>query len=316
MIISRRIIRIKVLQSIYSHLISGRSLQASENELWKSIKRSYDQFFYLLDLLIALLKQEEENIEIAGNKQIPTYEDLHPNTKFIDNKVINQLANNKQIRTYKQKHKIHWTEAKDFIKNILDQLKTSDVYHAYMNDPEQTYQKDKQFVISVLSEIIGETDSVYEQLEDMDILWNPETEYTVNIIIGAIKKLNASHDENHELLNLKEDPDDAEFAKHLFRKSIINQEIYDDLISKYIENWEIERIAFIDRIVLHMALNEVVECPLIPVKVSFDEYLDIVKLYSTKNSNNFVNGVLDKSVKELRENNKVNKQGRGLIGEV
>ncbi|MFW6224642.1 MAG: transcription antitermination factor NusB [Bacteroidota bacterium] len=316
MIISRRVLRIKVLQAIYSHFISKRPVHSSEKELWLSIEKTYDQFFYLIDLLIEIYKYKTHFIQVSKEKNFPTPEDLNPNTRFIENQVIHKIEENTQYKRYKQNKKISWVEYKDFIRKISLNIKEFDEYKEYMQAPQTNFNLDKKIIMSIYSCVIAESDDLYQVLEDMNIYWNAEIEYTIEIIVNCIKKMKKEHSPEKMIIDLSEKQEERDYIKHLFRKTVMNHTEYDDIIAKFTTNWDIKRIAIIDKYVLYMGITEILECPDIPVKVTFNEYIDIIKLFSTPKSKIFVNGVLDKIIKQFNDKKKIVKTGRGLIGEL
>ncbi len=316
MIISRRVLRIKILQAIYSHFLSKRPVHSSENELWLSIEKTYDLFFYLIDLLIEICKYETYLIQVAKEKKLPTSQDLNPNTRFIENQTIRKIEENVQYKKYKQNKKINWIDYRDLIKKISSNIKELDAYKEYMQASETSFNRDKKIIMSIYSDVIAETDELYEVLEDMNIFWNAEIEYIIELIGNCVKKIKKEQSPEKMLVDLSESQEERDYIKHLFRKTVLNHTEYDDIINDFTTNWDIKRIATIDKYVLYMGITEILECPTIPVKVTFNEYIDVIKLYSTPKSKVFVNGVLDKIIKKFNDEKKISKTGRGLIGEI
>lgn len=315
--ISRRLLRIKILQICYAHFKSnGQSINQAEKELFFSIKKSYDLYHYLFLLIIDIVKFAQTRIELSSRKLVPTYDDLHPNTKFVDNKVVKQLENNIFLKKYLNENKLSWVNYPELIKNLFLEIKDSDIYQKYMSSGQSSYKEDKKFIVDLLSKLIILYDPLHQNLEEQSIYWNDDLEFVTSMVIKTINGFKASDNETQNLMPLYKNDDDREFVKRLFRKSIINQADYQDLIADYIKNWDIERVAFIDIVVMTMAISELIEFNEIPVKVTLDEYIEIAKFYSTQKSNVFINGVLDKIVSHLKKEGKIEKIGRGLIGEV
>ncbi len=314
--ISRRILRIKILQIIYAYYKSpGSQINKSEKELFFSIQKTYDLYHYLLLLIVNIADYALSRIEIAKSKKIPSYEDLHPNTKFIDNKIINQIRDNNQLNEYLKNNKLSWVNYPELIRNLYNRIKNASHYEEYMNEQKKTYEEDKKFVIKIFTSDIAYFENLYQSLEEQSIYWNDEVEFIISIIIKTIKGFSENKGANAELLPLYKNEEDIDYVKNLFRKTILNKEEYRALIEKYAQNWEVERIAFLDILILQMAIAEVTEFASIPVKVTFNEYLEIAKYYSTNKSSVFINGLLDKIITHLKETNKIKKSGRGLIGE-
>lgn len=310
--LSRRILRIKILQSLYSHFASGRSVIDSEKELFFSINKSFDLFFYLLQAIIDIRFFAEQKIEAARMKKIPSKEDLHPNTRFIDCKLLQQIQNNKIYVNYLKNKNISWANYPEIIKGLLAKTEKFSVYREFMEKDKPGYDDEKHLIGKILTDIIASNELVMQHLEEQSIFWNVEIEFVVSILLKSIKKYVESAGEEYELISVVQNSEDMDFVSHLFRKTISAYDNNLKLIEKYTKNWDVDRIAFIDTLVLQMAITELVEFPFIPKKVSFNEYIDIAKIFSTKNSGQFVNGVLDKIVEFLISENKIVKQGRGL----
>ncbi len=314
--ISRRIIRTKILQVLYAHYTStDKSLNNTEKELFFCIRKSYDLYHYLLALIIEIADYAEQRIEIRRNKHQPTHEDLHPNTKFISNQVIQQLRQNRQLNAYLNQTKLSWVNHPELIKELYQFLTESDFYKAYMADSNQSFLDDRKFVDKVFNDIILLTEDVHEVLEEQSIYWNDDVEFVVTMISKTLKKFHPHSDSDQNLMPMFKDEDDREFAKDLLRKSIINHDELRQLIKEHSSNWDLDRIAFMDILIMQLSIAEFLYFPSIPTKVSMNEYIEISKFYSTEKSRNFINGILDKTLKDLKKTNKVNKTGRGLIGE-
>jgi len=315
--ISRRLLRIKILQICYAYLKSqGQSLNQAEKELFFSIQKSYDLYHYLLLLIIDIVKYGRSRIDLATQKHVPTFEDLNPNTKFVDNQLVHQLEENLQLNKYLNANKLSWVNYPELIKNLYLEIKESDIYQKYMNAEQRSYKDDKKLIIDLFSKIIIIHEPLHQNLEEQSIYWNDDTEIVTGMIIKTLKGFKASSDETEQLMPLFKNEEDKDFAKQLFRKTILKHSEYQQLIADYIKNWDIERVAFTDIVVMVLAISELVEFKEIPVKVTLDEYIEIAKFYSTQKSNKFINGVLDKVVADLKTEGKIKKIGRGLIGEI
>jgi len=314
--ITRRLLRIKILQIVFSYFYSeGKTLEQSEKELFFSINKFYDLYHQLLRLVIDLKKFAEYRIDIAASKIAPSYEDLHPNKKFVNNQVIKQLEHNEVLNRYLTAKKIGWSNEQDFIKKLYNQLIQTDLYQDYMNAEENSYQKDKEFVSRFYTEVLPEFEPLFQILEEQSIYWNDEIELVISYILKTLDSFEEDRPEGNELFPLFRKQEDREFSKTLLRKTILTFDDYDDLIKEHSKNWELERIAFMDIIIMKMAITEMLEFSSIPTKVSLDEYIEIAKFYSTEKSHVFINGILDKIIEQLRNENRIQKQGRGLIGE-
>jgi N utilization substance protein B len=314
--ITRRLLRIKILQIVFSYYYSGgKTLDKSEKELFFSINKFYDLYHQLLRLIVEVKRYAEYRIDVAASKKAPTYEDLNPNRKFVENRIIKQIEHNEALNRYLTTKKIGWANDQDFIKKLYNHLIDSDVYQDYMKSEKNSYKEDKTFVNRIYTDILPEFDMLFQLLEEQSIYWNDEVELVISYIIQTLDSFEEEDPADKELLPLFRKEEDREFAKELLRKTILTFDEYNDLIKEHSKNWDLERIAFMDIVIMKMAITEMVYFPSIPTKVSLDEYIEISKYYSTEKSNIFINGVLDKVIEQLRKENKIQKQGRGLIGE-
>lgn len=314
--ISRRILRIKILQLLYAYFQSeDNTINKFEKELSFSIQKTYDLYHYLLVLITDIADYANSRIEIALQKKIPTREDLNPNTKFVDNLIIKQLKANKQLNQYLNTSRLSWVNSPELIKKLHNRIRMTPYFKEYMEDASRNYEQDKKLIIDIYANEIINTESIYQTLEEQSIYWNDEVEFVISMIAKTLKGFKESDGENAPLLQLFKNEDDQEYAIDLFRKSILNKEEFGKLVESYTENWDVDRIAFIDLLIMVMAITEAVSFPSIPTRVTINEYLEIAKFYSTEKSSVFINGLLDKIFKFLKDKKRIVKTGRGLIGE-
>lgn len=315
--ISRRLIRTKVLQILYAYYTStDKSLNNAEKELFFCIRKSYDLYHYLMALVVELADYAEQRIEIRKNKHQPTHEDLHPNTKFISNQVIMQLRENRQLNAYLNQQKLNWANNQGLVKELYLFLIESDFYKEYMADSNRSFMDDRKFVDKIFNQIILLAEDLYEVLEEQSIYWNDDVEFTVSMISKTLKKFTPHSGSDQNLMPMFKDEEDRDFAKSLLRKAVINHDELRELIKVHSRNWDLDRIAFMDILIMQLATTEFLWFPSIPTKVSLNEYIELSKFYSTEKSRNFINGILDKTLKDLKKSGKISKEGRGLIGEV
>jgi len=314
--ISRRQLRIKALQSLYAYYTTGREdMRRSEKELHFNIEKSFELYHYLLLLMIDLILYAESRIEIARNKRIPTHEDLHPNTRFIDNQLVGQLRNNEHLLRFVEQHKLNWVNHPELIKEVYTRLIESDEYEAYMNADEHGYAEDKRLVTFIYTHIIFSSERLDSIMEEQSIYWNDDLEFITSMIVKTFKKFKEEDGPDKQLMDLYKNKEDKDYVVNLYRQTILHREEYVEYIKQNTRNWDLERIAFMDILIMQIALAELVAFPSIPTKVTLNEYLEISKFYSTSKSSVFINGVLDKVVMQLKEEKKIIKRGRGLIGE-
>lgn len=311
--INRRHIRVKVMQSVYAMFTSkADDLIKEEKFLKHSIQKLLDLYVLQLQVLVEVQKLAKQKLEISKKKHLATKEDLNPNTRFIDNQAILNIANSASINDYIEKHKLtNWHLDDEYIKIVWEQLEQSDLYRFYMNSSETSFKEDKNFVSDFFKEIIAPNDKLAEYYEDQLISWLDDIPFVNTWVVRTLSK--AKQNKAIELGKLYKDEDDENYVLDLFRKVMLNHTKYDEDISSKTPNWEADRIADIDMILIKMAICEFLNFPSIPVRVTINEYIEISKDYSTNKSGYFINGVLDKLSKEYSENNSLNKIGRGLL---
>ncbi len=314
--ISRRLLRIKILQALYAHYKSeGKTINQSEKDLFFSIEKAYDLYHLLHLLIIDIRNAAIEKIELAKHKQIPVHDDLYPNIRFIENKLILQFQENYRLHKYIKIRKLSWINYPGLVKNLLRLLEGSEEYIIYMEAESSDYEADKKIIIDFLAYYVADYDDLHQAIEEQSIFWNDDIEFIASMLIKTIKKYRSNNKYNGPLFELYKTAEDKKFVKNLFRKSVLKETDYRNLIDKYTINWDIDRIAFMDILVMQLAISEMIWFAEIPVKVSLNEYLEIAKFYCTERSSNFINGILDKIVHDLRRDKVIIKKGKGLIGD-
>jgi len=314
--LSRRLLRIKALICLYAYnLRDDGDLARAENELMFSINKSYELYFYLLLLILELADVALEKINFGLRKKIPTFEDLNPNRRFVDNRLIAQLRSNNALKKYQESKKISWNINPDLPKILYNQMVKWDTYIKYMTNEKAGYSEDKKFIIKLVTEFFTSSEELLNTFEEQSIYWNDDIDYISIMVEKTLKKFKVNSGAEVPLMPLFKNEEDEHFVKHLFRKAILRTGQNIELIDRNTTNWEVERIALMDRLVMQLAITEIIEFEEIPVKVTLNEYIEIAKQYCTSKSSNFVNGILDKIVKEMREKGLFHKSGRGLLGE-
>jgi transcription antitermination protein NusB len=304
------------MQSLYAfHSSPDQSINLAEKELFFSINKSYDLYHLLLQLLVEIRNYALNRIDSNRNKMILTNEDLNPNFKFISNDVLVKLSENEALQKYLDKTKISWVNYPELIRKIYNELVATEEYSRYMANNTRYNSEDRELIEFLLFDIIANSDDLCQILEEQSIYWNDDLEFVLSMIIKTIKRMKSPVDNSSALLPLFKDEEDMEFTKTLFRKAILNSAEHREIIKKHLRNWDLERVAFIDVLIMELALTEFIYFPSIPSKVSLNEYIDLAKYYSTEKSRTFINGILDKILKSLKDEGKIIKTGRGLIGE-
>ena len=311
--ISRRMLRIKVLKALYAHMKSDAdSLMASEKMLVTSIDKTYDLYFLMLSLIVEMAHYAEQRQEMAKKKQLPTYEDLNPNRKFVDNAVVRLIAQSDSVNDYLAARKLSWAQYPELIKTLFAQLEQSDYYKKYMTSQEHSFREDLALVTEFYTRELEESEVLENAIDEMPILWNDDLGFALIMVTRTLSNMRPSHVDVKVLPKFKS-IEDLDFARELFAKTAVNFATYQEEIEKYTRYWDVERIAFMDNLIMAAAMAELITFPSIPVKVTLVEYIEIAKFYSTQGSSTFINGILDKIVASLNEQGKINKSGRGLI---
>jgi N utilization substance protein B len=314
--ISRRLLRIKALMALYAfNRREDENLATAEKELLFSIGKTYDLYHYLLLLILEISDIASEKIDQARQKMMPSPEDLNPKRQFIENKVISQIRNNLSFNKYLTTSKLSWVNNSHIPRLMYSKMISWEEYIEYMKLENANYMADKKFVIKLVTELFLNSEDLQVSLEEQSIYWNDDMEYISAMLEKTLKKFKADSGDKNPLMPLYKNADDEEFVRILFRKAILHSAKCSELIDKNTTNWEVERIALMDILVMQLAITEILEFPEIPVKVTLNEYIEIAKYYCTSKSGTFVNGILDNVVKEIRENGLMNKAGRGLVGE-
>jgi N utilization substance protein B len=304
--INRIIIRIKVLQIVYAYYQKGsKDLKSAENELLFSLQKSYDLYHYLLLLIPLLTDAEQKRIDLGKNKHLPTALELNPNRRLADNRLAEQMRINEQLQKFSNEKGTLWNDTDAwFIRNLLTKILQSEVYTEYMESPD-SYEADKEFWRKTFKNIVIEADELKDVLEEQSIYWDDDLDVVGTFALKTIKRFEAGKGEELELLPMFKDLEDKEFAMKLLHSSILEEEENNERINRQIKNWEIERIAQIDLYIMQIALAELKNFPSIPVSVTLNEYIDLARYYSTPKSPNFINGILDAIVKELKSEGKL-----------
>lgn len=313
--VNRRHIRVKVMQSIYAmHQNGSDNLEKEEKFLFYSIDAIQDLYLIMLSSLIEICKKETDFLLKSSQKHLATREERKPNEKFIKNAIFQILAENNSLSIALETRKIdNWTLNDDYILLLLNDIKQSKLYAKYMSNAVNSFEEDKEFIVNLFQDVIVPNDKLYDYLEDNKLTWIDDIPVVNTEIIKQLKAIKPVEEGNLRIPKVFKDNEDRDFVQNLFRKTVLNES---ELAKEYLDktpNWDSERIAEIDNIILKMAICELLKFPSIPVKVTINEYLELAKEYSTPKSSIFINGILDNLVKELQNNNRIQKVGRGLM---
>ncbi|MBQ5873437.1 MAG: transcription antitermination factor NusB [Bacteroidales bacterium] len=308
--LSRHFLRVKVLQSLYAYIVTeNSSLDIAEKELDKSISETYDLEVYLFSSLLEMRDIAENQIEDAKGKFFPTEEEKNPNMRFVNNELLRQLSENTELTKAIEKLKINWSDQRDLLKRILNKFKASNSYKDYMSKEEITYDDDKKAVIQLLKNYLLKNENFLDYLAELKLYWESDFQYVGLSFLKFLKEFKQSDSASKSITKSFgfDEKEIRDFALDLFRKCIGHYDEFDSMFDKHIENWDKERIAFMDTLIIKMGLVELVYCPEIPVRVTLNEYIEMAKEFSTERSNLFVNGLLDRFLIDLRAAGKIRK---------
>ncbi len=313
--LNRRHIRIKVMQTLYA-FDGGESddFKKDERFLLQSLDHMYDLHLLMLSLLIEVQKRAEDYQDKSQRKILATQEEKNPNKKFINNQVLQILREDRALQIEIENRKMdYWYLDFEYVDIIFKSILESTLYKDYMTNTVSDFKEDKHFIMDVFSEIIAPNEKLYDYIEDKKLTWLDDLPVVNTGILKLLRKSKKENKANYFTPKLFKDTEDKEFATTLFKKSVLNKSKFNQEVAAKTTNWDADRIASLDAILLQMAICEFQKFPSIPVKVTINEYIDIAKEYSTPKSSFFINGILDKIVKEYKENGELNKIGRGLM---
>jgi len=318
--LSRRHIRIKVLQALYAYnQTDSKNLITGEKQLLKHFEKVYDLFIYQLSLLVEIRAFAEERMDEAKKKYYPTKEELNPVEKFIRNPFLMQLAENKELEKKTDALHINWKFEKELVRKLYNQIRETETYNNYLTDTESSYKADKLVIEKLFDEVIIPNETLHYYFEEINLNWTDDYFLVAQLVLMTISSYKGSWSENRALPTLFKDELDVDggqdliFARELFKKTIYFSDEFLEIIKPKIVNWEIDRVALMDLLILKMALVELTEMDSIPVKVTMNEYIEISKYFSTPKSKIFINGILDNLILELKSSGRIKKVGRGLI---
>lgn len=315
MMLNRRHIRVKVMQTMYAFK-GGESDDFSKDQkfLLFSIDNMYNLYLLLISLLIEVKKRAESDLQKKQNKHLATKEDKNPNRKFVNNQLLNLLFENVELKALLEAHKItNWELDEEYVDVVFKAIISSDLYKDYMKTRTSDFREDKEFIVDVYKEIIAPNDKLYEYIEDKHLTWLDDLPTVNTTILKLLRKTKTTAPYSYFTPKLYKDTEDKQFAVDLFKKTLLNKTAINEEIELKTQNWDADRIANVDYVLLQMAICELKNFPLIPVKVTINEYLEISKEYSTPKSSIFINGILDKLVKEYEASGELKKIGRGLL---
>ena len=314
--LNREIIRLKVVQIVYAFyqntgndaVINREAvIREAEKELFESLEHAYDLYQYLMWLMVEINKIAVRAVETAQSR----FERIHvgepPSRKFINNRFINQLEGNKQLVAFCETKSMNWANEEEFVRSLYKRLIETDYYREYMESEESSYADDRELWRKIYKNLICNNEDLESLLEEKSLYWNDDKFIVDTFVLKTINRFDAENGDEQDLLPMFKDQEDRDFAHRLFVNSLLNEEYYRGLVSENTKNWEFNRIALMDLVIMQIALAEIMTFPAIPLNVSLNEYVDIAKIYSTPRSGSYVNGLLDAISKKLIAEKKISK---------
>ena len=308
--INRELIRLKVVQQVYVYYMNcDRKLDTAEKDLFASLSKSYDLYLYMFGLMLELNRIAERSYATALSRHQRLKEGDAPSTRFIDNKFIAQLESNEQLRDFIDNQKKTWANEEDYVRRLFQRITESDIYAEWMSRTEPTtYDDDRNLWRQLYQKVIAEDEELDTILEEESLYWNDDRFIVDTFVLKTIKRFEPIAGAHHPLLPEYRDDDDREFARRLLRATVLGCDTYRQLIQQSLRNWDLERLAFMDLLVMQTALAEIVTFPQIPVSVSINEYVEIAKMYSTPKSGGYVNGMLDSICRRMIDEGRLRKE--------
>lgn len=304
--INRELIRTKIVQLTYAYYQNGnQNIENAEKELLFSLDKAYDLYHYLLDLMVAVTRVAKQRMEVA-DARYERGEAEKPNKRFVNNKFIAQLEENATLNEWREHQRQTWDDDINTVRNILNAIEQSEIFNEYMAaEEETTYEQDRDLWRKLYKTFITDNSEIDALLEDKSLYWNDDKEVIDTFVIKTIKRFEEANGANQELLPEFKDPEDRDFAVRLFRTAIINAEQYQRYMTSSSRNWDFSRLAYMDVVIMQIAIAEMLTFPAIPVSVSINEYVDLAKIYSTSKSWRYINGMLDSIARYLSESGKM-----------
>ena len=297
--INREIIRIKIVQLTYAYYQNGnKNIDSAEKELFFSLSKAYDLYNYLLALMVAVTKEARKHGEVAQAKARREGTE-EPSTKFIYNKFALQLEENKMLNEFMESQKKTWDDEAEFVRKLYLQITESNIYKEYMASGDDSYAADRELWRKIYRTLIQENEALDDVLEEQSLYWNDDKEVVDTFVLKTIKRFDEKNGPKQELLPEYNSDDDRDYARKLFRATILNADEYQRFMSEASRNWDFGRLAYMDVVIMQIAIAEIMTFPTIPISVSINEYVEMSKLYSTPRSGGYINGMLDTIARHL-----------------
>ena len=311
--INRELIRIKLVQVLYSYLQKGsHNPDACEKELLLSLDKAYDLYNYMLLLMVEVSRMSVRMLEMRQARSKKLKDGIKWNRKFIDNRFIIQLESNRQLRDYCSEQALSWADQEEYVRSLYNKIEESEYYQQYMASETSSYEEDREIWRLIYRHIICNNDELADLLEDINVYWNDDKAIIDTFVLKTINRFTENSTASQPLMPEFKTDADRDFATKLLHRAIMGQEYFNNLVGETTRKWDFKRIALMDRIILQLGLAEITSFPNIPLSVSINEYVDIAKMYSTPKSDKYINATLDAIAKKLIEEGKLTKEPSAL----
>ena len=291
--INRELIRIKIVQLTYAYYQNGsKNMDSAEKELLFSLSKAYDLYNYLLELIVAITREEQHRVEVNTKRAQREGTEL-PSTKFAYNKFATQLEENRMLNTFVEETKQTWEGDIEFVRKMCNLIEASDIYTDYMADSDDSYEADREVWRKLYKTFVQDNDDFASMLEEKSLYWNDDKDIVDTFVLKTIKRFDPKNKSKQELLPEYKDDEDKDFARKLFRATILNADQYQRYMGETSRNWDFSRLAYMDVVIMQIAIAEMLTFPNIPVSVTINEYVELAKIYSTPRSGGYINGMLD-----------------------
>ena len=297
--INRKLIRVKIVQLTYAYYQNGHhNMDTAEKELLFSLSKAYDLYYYLLGLIVAITQEERRRVDIATRRAEREGTET-PSQRFAFNKFATQLEENKQLNLFMEDKKMSWENDVEAVRKLCDQIEQSPLYQEYMMSDAEDYETDRELWRRIYRTLIQGNEDLDAILEEKSLYWNDDKEIVDTFVLKTIKRFDPANKADQELLPEYDDTEDREYALKLFRSTILNADTYQRYMSETSRNWNFSRLAYMDVVLMQIAIAEMLTFPNIPISVTINEYVDLAKLYSTPKSGGYINGMLDAIARHL-----------------
>lgn len=311
--INRTLVRTKVLQTLFAfYYDEEQTFLTAKKNLLNSFSDTYSLYMMMLDFVNEMVSAAEEKVAFEEERAKVRHETYVPNLRFINNRFAGQVFNNRRLRSYMDENHLGWDAAHGVLRILWKQIQESPCYINYMALEDPTYEDDKQVWRHIMQNVLADNQELEAALEEMEVAldkkdWTTDINVVLSYVIKTIKQFKQEKGADQTLLEMFDQEEELDFAKNLLKQAIDHRDDYRQLIETHLKNWELSRVAYMDQLIMQLALAEIINFPNIPLEISINEYLELSKDYSTEKSYQFINGVLNEIVQDLKQQNKLMK---------